>query len=76
MSAFGGKADITFCGNTLSRSLLGVKRTWRVAAHVSASDPKRTFRHCNSAGHIGGTIAQTKIARSVNLVTVRSTRPS
>jgi hypothetical protein len=26
MSAFRGKADITFCGNTLSLSLLGVKR--------------------------------------------------
>jgi hypothetical protein len=27
MSAFEGKADMTFCGNPLSRSLLGVKRT-------------------------------------------------
>jgi hypothetical protein len=27
----------------LSRSLLGVKRTWLVAAHMSASDPKRTL---------------------------------
>jgi len=27
MSAFGGKADMTLCGNPLSRSLLGVKRT-------------------------------------------------
>jgi hypothetical protein len=24
-------------------SLSGVKRTWRVAAHMSAFDPKRTF---------------------------------
>jgi len=43
MSAFGGKADITVCGNPLSRSLLGAKRTWLVAAHMSACDPKRTF---------------------------------
>jgi hypothetical protein len=28
MSAFGGKADMTFCENPLSRSLLGAKRTW------------------------------------------------
>jgi hypothetical protein len=28
----------------LSRSLLGVKRTWVVAVHMSASDPKRTCR--------------------------------
>src|SRR6476646_2167933 len=28
MSAIGGKADMTLCGNPLSRSLLGVKRTW------------------------------------------------
>jgi hypothetical protein len=27
MSAFGGKADMAFCGISLSRSLLGVKRT-------------------------------------------------
>ena len=31
MSAFGGKADMTVCGNPLSRSLLGVKRTWACA---------------------------------------------
>jgi hypothetical protein len=36
MSAFGGKADMTFCGISLSRSLLGVKLTWLVAAHMSA----------------------------------------
>jgi hypothetical protein len=42
MSAFGGKADMTYCGNTLSRSLSDVKRTWLVAAHMSAFDPKRT----------------------------------
>src|SRR5262245_12825740 len=28
MSAFGGKADMTVCGSPLSRSLLGVKRTF------------------------------------------------
>src|SRR5262249_45846138 len=38
MSAFGGKADMALCGNSLSRSLLGVKRTWLVAAHMSAFD--------------------------------------
>jgi hypothetical protein len=27
MSAFRGRADMTFCGGPLSRSLLGVKRT-------------------------------------------------
>src|SRR5262245_60862426 len=43
MSALGGKVDMTGCGCLLSRSLLGVKRTWAVALHVSAYDPKRTF---------------------------------
>jgi hypothetical protein len=28
MSAFGGKADMTVCGSPLSRSLLGVERTF------------------------------------------------
>jgi len=42
MSAFGGKADMALCENPLSRSLLGVKRTWLFAAHMSAYDPKRT----------------------------------
>src|SRR5262249_46255605 len=42
MSAFGGKADMTFCGCLLSRSLSGVKRTSLFAAHMSAYDPKRT----------------------------------
>jgi hypothetical protein len=39
-----------FCGISLSRSLLGAKRTWLVAAHMSAFDPKRTFtmRHVSS----------------------------
>src|SRR5262245_13114263 len=44
MSAFGGKADMMFCGCLLSRSLLEVKRTSLVAAHMSAYDPKRTSR--------------------------------
>jgi len=30
MSASGGKADMACCGNPLSRSLLGVKRTWTI----------------------------------------------
>jgi hypothetical protein len=42
MSALGGKADMTVCGNPLSRSLLGVKRTSLFATHMSAYDPKRT----------------------------------
>ena len=42
MSALGGKADMTSCGNPLSRSLLGVERTWPIATHISASDPKPT----------------------------------
>jgi hypothetical protein len=44
MSAFGGKADMTFCGILLSRSLLGVKRTWLFASRMSAFEPKRTSR--------------------------------
>jgi hypothetical protein len=43
MSAFGCKADMTLCGNPLLRSLLGVKRTWRLHCEMSASDPKRTL---------------------------------
>jgi hypothetical protein len=39
--AFGGKADMTLCGNPLSRSLLGVKRTSLFAAQLSAFEPKR-----------------------------------
>ena len=42
MSAFGGKADMTLCGNPLLRSLLRVKRTSLFAAQMSAFDPKRT----------------------------------
>src|SRR5215467_6341876 len=42
MSAFGGKADMTVCGNPLSRSLFGAKRTCLLALHMSAFDPKRT----------------------------------
>src|SRR5262245_12597111 len=44
MSAFGGKADMRVCGSPLSRSLLGVKRTWPSAPHMSAFDPKRGHR--------------------------------
>jgi hypothetical protein len=43
MSAFGGKADMTVCGNTLLQSLLGVKRTCVFALHMSAFDPMRTL---------------------------------
>src|SRR6516165_9272384 len=51
MSAFGGKADMPLCESPLSRSLLGVKRTWLVATHMSASDPKRTCQHSLSTLH-------------------------
>jgi hypothetical protein len=34
---------MTVCGNPLSRSLLGAKRTCPFALHMSANDPKRTF---------------------------------
>ena len=33
---------MTVCGNPLSRSQLGVKRTLPIALHMSANDPKRT----------------------------------
>ena len=42
MSAFGGKADMTFCENPLLWSRLGLKRTCRFALQMSAPDPKRT----------------------------------
>jgi hypothetical protein len=42
MSAFGGKADMTFRGSPLLRSLLEAKRTCCFALHMSAYDPKRT----------------------------------
>jgi hypothetical protein len=42
MFAFGGKADMTLCGNSLLWSLLGVKRTSLFATDMSAFDPKRT----------------------------------
>jgi len=41
MSAFGGKADMAFCGISLAVAI-GVKRTWVGALHMSAFDPKRT----------------------------------
>jgi hypothetical protein len=52
MSAFGSKADMTLCGNPLSRSLSGVKRrTWVDALQMSACDPKRTLLcHCDLTG--------------------------
>src|SRR5262245_9336045 len=50
-SDFGGKADMTVCGSPLSRSLLGVKRTWLCATHMSAYDPKRTCQV--SSGAVG-----------------------
>jgi hypothetical protein len=41
-NTFEGKADMAFCGNSLSRSLSGVERTSLFAAQMSAYDPKRT----------------------------------
>ena len=35
---------MTLCENPLSRSLSGVKQTWALALHMSAFDPKRTWR--------------------------------
>src|SRR5215831_1484467 len=75
MSAFGGKADMTFCGCLLLRSLLGVKRTWARAVHMSAFDPKRTkylFRprvHLlrfgkKTIGLVGGWFAQARFHQS------------
>jgi len=46
----GVKADMTSCGNPLSRSLLGVKRTWLFAQHMSAYDPKRTSASISCCG--------------------------
>jgi hypothetical protein len=53
MSAFGGKADMTLCGNPLLRSLLGVKRTCLFAPYMSANDPKRTLDATVLSAQIG-----------------------
>jgi hypothetical protein len=52
MSAFGGRADMTVCGNPLSRSLLGAKRTCPFALHMSANDPKRTSSPAKNQAHL------------------------
>jgi len=36
MPLLGGRADMTVCGNSLSRSLLGAKRTWRLRCEMPA----------------------------------------
>src|SRR5262245_2836833 len=54
LSAIGGKADMTVCGSPLSRSLLGVKRTWVGALHMSAFDPKRTLLFAPHMSALGG----------------------
>src|SRR5262249_55314956 len=42
-------ADMTGCGCLLSRSLLGVKRTWAGAVQMSAFDPKQTLPRAPSS---------------------------
>ena len=64
MSAFGGKADMAYCGMSLSRSLLGVKRTCVFALHMSAFDPKRTCQAqigllMKVSGYVGNLAAST-----------------
>ena len=73
MSAFGGKADMTVCGKSLSRSLLGVKRTWLVAAHMSASDPKRTLALNRRMSAFGGKgdYADAAIKRTATWVSIK-----
>src|SRR4029453_10059828 len=61
MSAFGGKADMTFCGNSLSRSLLGAKRTCPFALHMSAYDPKRTLTRYVARWCVSGTLRANRI---------------
>ena len=53
MSAFGGKACDRL-RSPLSRSLIGVKRTRRFAAQMSAYDPKRTWALALRTSAFGG----------------------
>jgi len=48
-SASGSKADLTFSGGPLSRSLFGAKQTFVYAVRISATDPKRTLLQAYSA---------------------------
>lgn len=56
----GDLADMTVRGSPLSLSLMGAKRTWLFALHMSAFDPKRTRTlRCNRANtsfSVGGQI--------------------
>src|SRR5262245_55195797 len=54
MSAFRGKADMTIWASLFLRSLLGVKRTWVGALHMSAFDPERTSKKNASNAAFGG----------------------
>jgi len=47
---------MTRCGCLLSRSLSGAKRTYRFAPHMSAYDPKRTWR--SGRRHVTCTVAR------------------
>src|SRR5262249_55797055 len=51
-STHGGKADMAFCGISLSRSLLGVKRTSLVASHMWACESANPELH--RAKHVLG----------------------
>jgi hypothetical protein len=66
MSAFGGKADMTLCGNPLLRSPLGVKRTCCFALQMSAYDQKgdsptdydlSTSQFCGCSAYVIGDLA-------------------
>src|SRR5262249_15550107 len=64
MSAFRGKADIRKRSCLLSRSLLGAKRTSLFAAHMSASDPKRTS--------VGPRPTPSRVSAQIATITVRA----
>jgi hypothetical protein len=62
MSAFGGEADMTFCGNPLSRSLSEVKRTRVSTPRMSAYDSKRTCEETMTVYLDEATFGQSRFA--------------